>query len=158
VDHEITLVVNGERHHLQVQTRRLLVHALREDLSLTGTHIGCDTSNCGACTVLINGDAALACSVLAVQVDGATITTVEGLARNGDLHPIQRAFHTQHALQCGFCTPGMMMAAVDLIEKADGVPSEDEVRKGLDGNLCRCTGYQAIVAAVRDAASEMAAV
>jgi aerobic carbon-monoxide dehydrogenase small subunit len=129
---------------------------LREDLGLTGTHIGCDTSSCGACTVLVNGDAALACTMLAVQADGSEIRTVEGLATNGDLHPIQRAFHEQHALQCGFCTPGMMMAAVGIIEQADGDLDEEAVRAGLEGNICRCTGYQNIVAAVIQASTEMA--
>ena len=156
--HEITLVVNGVEHALEVEPRRLLVHVLREDLELTGTHIGCDTSTCGACTVLVDGDATLACSVLAVQADGASITTVEALARDGELHPIQKAFHEQHALQCGFCTPGMMMAAVGLINQAQGALTEDAIRAGLEGNLCRCTGYQNIVAAVKQAATDMARV
>jgi aerobic carbon-monoxide dehydrogenase small subunit len=158
VGHEITLVVNGVEHALEVEPRRLLVHVLREDLELTGTHIGCDTSTCGACTVLVDGDATLACSVLAVQADGASITTVEALARDGELHPIQKAFHEQHALQCGFCTPGMMMAAVGLINQAQGALTEDAIRAGLEGNLCRCTGYQNIVAAVKQAATDMARV
>jgi aerobic carbon-monoxide dehydrogenase small subunit len=156
VGQAITLTVNGEEHALEVEPRRLLVHVLREDLGLTGTHIGCDTSSCGACTVLVNGDAALACTMLAVQADGSEIRTVEGLATNGDLHPIQRAFHEQHALQCGFCTPGMMMAAVGIIEQADGDLDEEAVRAGLEGNICRCTGYQNIVAAVIQASTEMA--
>jgi aerobic carbon-monoxide dehydrogenase small subunit len=156
VGQAITLTVNGEEHALEVEPRRLLVHVLREDLGLTGTHIGCDTSSCGACTVLVNGDAALACTMLAVQADGSEIRTVEGLATNGDLHPIQRAFHEQHALQCGFCTPGMMMAAVGIIEQADGDLDEEAVRAGLEGNICRCTGYQNIVGAVIQASTEMA--
>jgi aerobic carbon-monoxide dehydrogenase small subunit len=156
VGQAITLTVNGEEHALEVEPRRLLVHVLREDLGLTGTHIGCDTSSCGACTVLVNGDAALACTMLAVQADGSEIRTVEGLASNGELHPIQRAFHEQHALQCGFCTPGMMMAAVGIIEQADGDLDEEAVRAGLEGNICRCTGYQNIVGAVIQASTEMA--
>jgi aerobic carbon-monoxide dehydrogenase small subunit len=156
VGQAITLTVNGEEHTLEVEPRRLLVHVLREDLGLTGTHIGCDTSNCGACTVQVDGEAALACTLLAVQADGSSIRTVEGLSSHGDLHPIQRAFHEQHALQCGFCTPGMMMAAVGIIEQADGELTEEAVRAGLEGNICRCTGYQNIVAAVIQASTEMA--
>ena len=155
---EITLTVNGAVHTVSVEPRRLLVHVLREDLGLTGTHIGCDTSSCGACTVQVDGVAALACSILAVQADGAEIRTVEGLATNGELHPIQRAFHEHHGLQCGYCTPGMMMAAVGIIEQADGELSEQQIREGLEGNLCRCTGYQNIVTAVKQAADEMASV
>jgi carbon-monoxide dehydrogenase small subunit len=154
----ITLTVNGVEHTVDVEPRRLLVHVLREDLGLTGTHIGCDTSSCGACTVRLDGDAALACSVLAVQADGSEIRTVEGLSSDGGLHPIQQAFHEQHALQCGYCTPGMMMAALDLIEKSDGPLGEAEIRAGLEGNLCRCTGYQNIVRAVEQASREMARV
>jgi carbon-monoxide dehydrogenase small subunit len=134
------------------------VHVLREDLGLTGTHIGCDTSSCGACTVQVDGVAALSCSILAVQADGAEIRTVEGLASNGELHPIQRAFHEHHGLQCGYCTPGMMMAAVGIIEQAEGELSERQIRDALEGNICRCTGYQNIVAAVKQAADEMARV
>jgi aerobic carbon-monoxide dehydrogenase small subunit len=152
----ITLTVNGVEHSVDVEPRRLLVHVLREDLGLTGTHIGCDTSSCGACTIHMDGDAVLACTVLAVQADGSEIRTVEGLAAaGGGLHPIQQAFHEQHALQCGFCTPGMMMAALGLIEKADGSLGEAEIRAGLEGNLCRCTGYQNIVLAVEQASREM---
>jgi carbon-monoxide dehydrogenase small subunit len=158
VSQEITLTVNGAVHTVSVEPRRLLVHVLREDLGLTGTHIGCDTSSCGACTVQVDGVAALACSILAVQADGAEIRTVEGLATNGELHPIQRAFHEHHGLQCGYCTPGMMMAAVGIIEQADGELSEQQIREGLEGNLCRCTGYQNIVTAVKQAADEMASV
>ena len=155
---DITLTVNGTVHTVSVEPRRLLVHVLREDLGLTGTHIGCDTSSCGACTVHIDGAAALSCSILAVQADGAEIRTVEGLASDGRLHPIQRAFHEHHGLQCGYCTPGMMMAAVGIIEQADGELSEEQIREGLEGNICRCTGYQNIVTAVKQAADEMARV
>ena len=155
---EITLTVNGAVHTVSVEPRRLLVHVLREDLGLTGTHIGCDTSSCGACTVQVDGVAALSCSILAVQADGAEIGTVEGLASNGELHPIQRAFHEHHGLQCGYCTPGMMMAAVGIIEQAEGELSERQIRDALEGNICRCTGYQNIVAAVKQAADEMARV
>jgi aerobic carbon-monoxide dehydrogenase small subunit len=152
----ITVTVNGAEHVREVEPRRLLVHLLREDLGLTGTHIGCDTSNCGACTIHMDGDAVLSCTMLAAQADGAEITTVEGLAgSNGDLHPMQRAFHEQHGLQCGFCTPGMMMSALDLLQRNPD-PSDDEIRLALEGNLCRCTGYQNIVAAVRAAAGSMA--
>jgi carbon-monoxide dehydrogenase small subunit len=154
----ITLTVNGVEHSVDVEPRRLLVHVLREDLGLTGTHIGCDTSSCGACTIHVDGDAVLSCTILAVQADGSEIRTVEGLASGGGLHPIQQAFHEQHALQCGFCTPGMMMAAVGLIEKADGPLGEAEIRAGLEGNLCRCTGYQNIVRAVEQASRDMARV
>ena len=155
---DITLTVNGTVHTVSVEPRRLLVHVLREDLGLTGTHIGCDTSSCGACTVHIDGAAALSCSILAVQADGAEIRTVEGLASDGRLHPIQRAFHEHHGLQCGYCTPGMMMAAIGIIEQADGELSEEQIREGLEGNICRCTGYQNIVTAVKQAADEMARV
>jgi carbon-monoxide dehydrogenase small subunit len=158
VTHEITLTVNGAVHTVSVEPRRLLVHVLREDLGLTGTHIGCDTSSCGACTVQVDGAAALSCSILAVQADGAEIRTVEGLAANGELHPIQRAFHEHHGLQCGYCTPGMMIAAIGIIEQADGELSEEQIRAGLEGNICRCTGYQNIVTAVKQAADEMARV
>jgi aerobic carbon-monoxide dehydrogenase small subunit len=156
VSEQITLTVNGAVHTLEVEPRRLLVHVLREDLGLTGTHIGCDTSSCGACTVNVDGTTALSCSILAVQADGSDIRTVEGLAANGRLHPIQKAFHEHHGLQCGFCTPGMMMASVGIIEQADGELSDDDIRHALEGNLCRCTGYQNIVSAVQQAASEMA--
>jgi carbon-monoxide dehydrogenase small subunit len=155
---EITLRVNGVEHRLSVEPRRLLVHVLREDLGLTGTHIGCDTSSCGACTVHLDGEAALSCTMLAVQADGHEVRTVEGLARNGELHPIQQAFHEQHGLQCGFCTPGMMMAAVDLIERSDGPLDEAAIRAGLEGNLCRCTGYQNIIRAVEQASRQMVGV
>jgi carbon-monoxide dehydrogenase small subunit len=151
----ITLTVNGVEHTLSVEPRRLLVHVLREDLGLTGTHIGCDTSSCGACTVHLNGDSVLSCTTLAVQADGGEVRTVEGLASASGLHPIQQAFHERHALQCGYCTPGMMMAAVHLIETTPDL-SEADIRNGLEGNLCRCTGYQNIIEAVQVAAAEMA--
>ena len=151
----ITVTVNGVEHAREVEPRVLLVHFLREELGLTGTHIGCDTSTCGACTVHLNGEAVLSCSVLAVQADGAEVRTVEGLAADGELHPVQKAFHESHGLQCGFCTPGMMMAAVTLLERNPD-PSEAEIREALEGNLCRCTGYQNIVKAIQYAAKEMA--
>ena len=134
---QVTLTVNGTEHTVDVEPRLLLVHLLREELELTGTHIGCDTSSCGACTVNVDGTTALACTMLAVQADGSEILTVEGLASNGTLHPIQKAFHEHHGLQCGFCTPGMMMAAVGIIDQADGELTEDKIRLALEGNLCR---------------------
>ena len=140
-------VVNGQRRQSDIEPRVLLVHYLREALGLTGTHIGCDTSNCGACTVLLDGEAVKSCTVLAVQADGAEVTTIEGMASDGALHPLQEAFREHHGLQCGYCTPGMIMAAADLLERNPN-PTEDEVRKGLEGNLCRCTGYHNIVKAV----------
>ena len=151
----ITVTVNGTAHTAEVEQRTLLVHFLRETLNLTGTHIGCDTSTCGCCTVHLDGETVLSCSLLAVQADGCAVRTVEGLEQNGELHPIQRAFHENHGLQCGFCTPGMMMSALGVIEQHPGA-SDDEIREALEGNLCRCTGYQNIVAAVRSAADEMA--
>ncbi len=151
----ITVTVNGTAHTAEVEQRTLLVHFLRETLNLTGTHIGCDTSTCGCCTVHLDGETVLSCSLLAVQADGHAVRTVEGLEQNGELHPIQRAFHENHGLQCGFCTPGMMMSALGVIEQHPGA-SDDEIREALEGNLCRCTGYQNIVAAVRSAADEMA--
>ena len=152
--HSVSLTVNGEARTIEVEPRRLLVHAIREDLGLTGTHVGCDTSNCGACTVHLDGQAVKSCTVLAVQADGAEITTIEGLGTEGDLHPVQESFWEEHGLQCGYCTPGMIMAAIDLVgDNPD--PSEDEVREGIEGNLCRCTGYQNIVRAVQQAAAEM---
>jgi carbon-monoxide dehydrogenase small subunit len=150
----VALTVNGTRHELDVEPRELLVFVLRERLGLTGTNVGCDTSSCGACTVLLDGVSAKACTVLGVQADGAEITTIEGLASNGELHPVQQAFHDRHALQCGFCTPGMVMAAVSLIEHGEAT-SDQAIREGLEGNLCRCTGYHNIVAAVQDAAAAM---
>ena len=150
----ISLTVNGARRELDVEPRRLLVQAIREDLDLTGTHIGCDTSQCGACTVLIDDKAVKSCTVLAVQAEGTAITTIEGLATNGHLHPMQEAFHTCHGLQCGFCTPGMVMRAAELVQRNPN-PTEDEVRHGLEGNLCRCTGYHNIVKAVLTAAETL---
>jgi carbon-monoxide dehydrogenase small subunit len=147
----VRLAVNGEAHELQVEPRLLLVHLLRDELGLTGTHVGCDTSNCGACTVHMDGEAVKSCTVLAVQADGAEVTTIEGLGSAEDLHPVQEAFWEHHGLQCGYCTPGMIMAAADLLARNPD-PSEDEVRKGLEGNLCRCTGYHNIVKAVLAAA------
>jgi carbon-monoxide dehydrogenase small subunit len=144
-------VVNGQARESDLEPRLLLVHYLRDVLGLTGTHVGCDTSNCGACTVLLDGEAVKSCTVLAAQADGADVTTIEGMARDGALHPLQEAFHTQHGLQCGYCTPGMIMAAADLLERNPN-PTEEEVRHGLEGNLCRCTGYHNIVKAVMAAA------
>ncbi len=152
----IRLTVNGRAHDLEVEPRRLLVQVIREELDLTGTHVGCDTTQCGACTVLVDGAAVKSCTVLAVQADGASITTIEGMAADGQLHPIQAAFREKHGLQCGFCTPGMIMCTADLLAH-DADPSEAEIRHALDGNICRCTGYQNIVAAVREAASTMSA-
>jgi carbon-monoxide dehydrogenase small subunit len=153
----ISVTVDGVRYDDDVAPRTLLVHHLREQLGKVGTVVGCDTSNCGACTVLLSGVAVKSCSVLAVQADGADVTTIEGLAGpDHTMHPVQQAFHERHALQCGFCTPGMIMAAVDLLgENAD--PTDAEIREGLEGNLCRCTGYQNIVRAVRDAATALRA-
>jgi carbon-monoxide dehydrogenase small subunit len=147
----VRLNVNGVEHHLEVEPRLLLVHALRDHLGLTGTHVGCDTSNCGACTVHLDGSAVKACTVLAVQADGADITTIEGLGSEGELHPVQEAFWNDHGLQCGYCTPGMIMAAAALLTENPS-PSEEEVRHALEGNLCRCTGYHNIVRAVLDSA------
>jgi carbon-monoxide dehydrogenase small subunit len=144
--------VNGREYERDVEPRLLLVHFLRDELGLTGTHVGCDTSNCGACTVKLDGDTVKSCTVLAAQADGHEVQTIEGLARNGELHPMQQAFHEQHALQCGFCTPGMIMAATAVLERNPS-PSDDEIRKGLEGNLCRCTGYHNIVEAVKAAAT-----
>jgi carbon-monoxide dehydrogenase small subunit len=146
----VTITVNGEPRTAEVEPRTLLVHLLREHLNLTGTHVGCDTSNCGACTVWLDGDAVKSCTLLAVQADGREVTTIEGISENGDLHPMQRAFHEHHALQCGYCTPGMVMTAIKLLE-ANPAPTDEEIRHGLEGNLCRCTGYVNIVAAVRAA-------
>ncbi len=151
---EITVTVNGKQHHSSVEPRMLLVHYLREVLDLTGTHIGCDTSQCGACTVLLNGDSVKSCTVLAVQADGQEVTTIEGLATDDNLHPIQEGFWEKHGLQCGFCTPGMIMASYQLL-KNNPTPTEAEIRKGLEGNICRCTGYQNIVRAVQYASEKM---
>jgi carbon-monoxide dehydrogenase small subunit len=147
----IDVTVDGVRYSDDVEPRMLLVHYLRERLGKVGTPIGCDTSNCGACTVHLDGDSVKSCTMLAVQADGCNITTIEGLAHDGELHPMQQAFHDSHALQCGFCTPGMIMAAVDLLNRSPS-PTDREIREGLEGNLCRCTGYQNIVRAVRAAA------
>jgi carbon-monoxide dehydrogenase small subunit len=148
----VELVVNGVSRTLEVEPRTLLVHALRDGLGLTGAHIGCDTSQCGACTVLLDGRAVKSCTVLAVQAEDAEVTTIEGIARDGELHPVQRAFVEHHGLQCGFCTPGMVLTAIDLLEQH---PDADEptIRRSLRGNLCRCTGYQPIVEAIRAAAA-----
>ena len=150
----VSIGVNGERHESEVEPRLLLVHYLRDHLGLTGTHIGCDTTNCGACTVLLDGESAKSCTVLAAQADGSEITTIQGLARDGQWHPLQQAFHENHALQCGYCTPGMIMAGVDLL-RTNPDPSDQEIREGLEGNLCRCTGYNNIIKAVRSAAATM---
>ena len=150
----ISVTVNGTRHEADVEPRQLLVYVIREALGLTGTNVGCDTSTCGACTVLVNGQSVKSCTMLAVQADGLEITTIEGLAQDGELHPIQRAFHEHHGLQCGYCTPGMIMAAASLIEENADL-SDESVRLGLEGNLCRCTGYQNIVKAILAAAEEM---
>jgi aerobic carbon-monoxide dehydrogenase small subunit len=147
----VVLTVNGELRELDLEPRELLVYVLRERLGLTGTNVGCDTSSCGSCTVLLDGESVKACTVLGVQADGHEITTIEGLATNGTLHAVQQAFHEHHALQCGYCTPGMVMAAVSLIEDGEA-GSEQAIREGLEGNLCRCTGYHNIVKAVAAAA------
>ena len=149
----VRLNVNGVERTLEVEPRLLLVHALRDQLGLTGTHVGCDTSNCGACTVHLNGESVKSCTVLAVQADGSEVTTIEGLGTEDNLHPMQEAFWNNHGLQCGFCTPGMIMAAVALLAENPS-PTEPEVRHGLEGNLCRCTGYHNIVKSVLDAASK----
>ncbi len=153
---KITLTVNGEKHTDEVEPRLLLVHYLRDVLSLTGTHVGCETTLCGACTVHLDGDAVKSCTVLAVQADGGKVTTIEGLARGEKLHPLQDGFWEEHGLQCGYCTPGMIMAASQLLERNPS-PTEEEIRHGLEGNLCRCTGYQHIVNAVQHAAERMRA-
>jgi carbon-monoxide dehydrogenase small subunit len=153
---QINITVNGSTHRDEVEPRLLLVHYLRDVLRLTGAHVGCDTTQCGACTVLLDGVSVKSCTMLAVQADGAKVTTVEGLASNGHLHPVQNAFWQEHGLQCGYCSPGMMLAAVDLLQRNPN-PTDEEIRKGLDGNLCRCTGYHNIVKAVRYAAEQMRA-
>jgi aerobic carbon-monoxide dehydrogenase small subunit len=147
----VHLTVNGETQQVEVEARLLLVHLLRDTLGLTGTHVGCDTTNCGACTVHLDGEAVKSCTVLAVQADGAEVKTIEGMADGDKLHPLQEAFWNDHGLQCGYCTPGMIMAAADLLQRNPD-PTEEEVRHGLEGNLCRCTGYHNIVKAVLDAA------
>ncbi|MBL8986081.1 MAG: (2Fe-2S)-binding protein [Gemmatimonadales bacterium] len=148
----ITLKVNGTDHRVDVEPRALLAHVLRDDLNLTGTHVGCDTSQCGACTVHVDGRAVKSCTMLAVQAEGHAITTIEGMAQGGALHPLQNAFWEKHGLQCGFCTPGMIMTAADLLA-SNPKPSDEEIRHALEGNLCRCTGYQNIVAAVKAASN-----
>ena len=150
--YSVSVTVNGVKRRGEVEARLLLVHYLRESLGLTGTNVGCDTSTCGACTVLVDGRSVKSCTLLAVQADGAEVTTIEGLSENGEMHPLQRHFHESHGLQCGYCTPGMIMAALSLIEE-HGELDDDAIRHGLEGNLCRCTGYQNIVDAVRDAAA-----
>ena len=151
----ISITVNGTSREAEVDARLLLVHFLREDLGLTGTHIGCDTSQCGACTVLIDGRSAKSCTVFAVQAEGSEITTIEGIGDDETLHPVQEGFWAEHGLQCGFCTPGMILAAVNFLER-NPTPSEAQIRRALDGNLCRCTGYQHIVNAIQYAAKRMA--
>ena len=150
---EVSMTVNGTTHTNDVEPRTLLVHYLRENLRLTGTHVGCDTSSCGACTIIVNGETVKSCTLLAVQCEGAEIKTIEGMATNGQLHPIQESFREKHGLQCGFCTPGMIMSSWQLLERNPN-PSEDEIRHALEGNFCRCTGYHNIVNAVQDAASK----
>jgi len=150
----VSMTVNGKVRKAHVEPRLLLVHFLREQLNLTGTHIGCDTSQCGACTVLIDGRSVKSCTVFAVQTDGSKITTIEGLATNGELHPIQEGFWEEHGLQCGFCTPGMIMSAVNLLQD-NAQPTEHQIREGIDGNFCRCTGYQHIVNAIQYAATRI---
>ena len=150
---EVSMTVNGTTYTNDVEPRTLLVHYLRENLRLTGTHVGCDTSSCGACTIVVNGEAVKSCSLLAVQCEGAEIKTIEGMATNGKLHPIQESFREKHGLQCGFCTPGMIMSSWQLLERNPN-PSEDEIRHALEGNFCRCTGYHNIVNAVQDAATK----
>ena len=150
----VSVTVNGKQHSAEVEPRLLLVHFLRETLDLTGTHIGCDTSNCGACTVLVDGVAVKSCTLLAIQADGATIETVEGMEQNNQLHPLQEGFLQQHGLQCGFCTPGMLMSAKALLA-TNSSPSEAEIRRGISGNLCRCTGYVNIVKAIQYGAAKM---
>ncbi|HSO29207.1 MAG TPA: (2Fe-2S)-binding protein [Candidatus Sulfomarinibacteraceae bacterium] len=152
----ISLVVNGVRREADVEPRRLLVQLLREDFDLTGTHVGCDTSQCGACTVNVDGKSVKSCTMLAVQADGSTVTTIEGMAPAGGLHPLQTAFWENHGLQCGFCTPGMIMSAADLLARTTD-PTDDEIRHAIEGNFCRCTGYQNIVTAIRAAAATVRA-
>ena len=150
---EVSMTVNGTTYTNDVEPRTLLVHYLRENLRLTGTHVGCDTSSCGACTIIANGETVKSCTLLAVQCEGAEIKTTEGMATNGQLHPIQESFREKHGLQCGFCTPGMIMSSWQLLERNPN-PSEDEIRHALEGNFCRCTGYHNIVTAVQDAATK----
>jgi carbon-monoxide dehydrogenase small subunit len=151
----IAITVNGKRRKAEVEPRTLLVHFLREQLNLTGTHVGCDTSQCGACTVLLDGRSAKACTIFAVQADGSEVTTIEGLARHGQLHPLQEGFWEEHGLQCGYCTPGMIMSGVNLLNENPS-PDEQQIREGISGNFCRCTGYQHIVNAIQHAAAKTA--
>jgi carbon-monoxide dehydrogenase small subunit len=151
---KVATTVNGRRHEHEVEPRLLLVHHLRDNLGLTGTHIGCDTSQCGACTILVDGKAVKSCTMFAVQAEGKSLQTIEGMAKDGQLHPIQQAFWEEHGLQCGYCTPGMIMAAVTLLEQ-NPKPTEREIREGISGNFCRCTGYQHIVNAIQRAAGEV---
>ena len=148
---KVSMKVNGTAYEHDVEPRTLLVHHLRENLRLTGTHVGCDTSQCGACTIHVNGEAVKACTMFAVQADGSEVTTIEGLANEGELHPVQKAFHENHGLQCGYCTPGMIMASVEML-KNNPNPTEEEIRHGLEGNFCRCTGYHNIVKSIKAAA------
>jgi aerobic carbon-monoxide dehydrogenase small subunit len=150
----VAVSVNGSQREADVEPRTLLVYFLRETLGLTGTNVGCDTSSCGSCTVLLDGESVKSCTLLAAQVDGRAVTTIEGLASNGDMHPLQDAFHRNHGLQCGYCTPGMLLAAVSYL-KENPTPTEEDVRESLEGNLCRCTGYQNIVKSILDAAGSM---
>lgn len=152
----VTITVNGEEHSADVEPRTLLVHFLRDTLGLTGTHVGCDTSQCGACVVTVDGVTAKSCTMFAVQADGASVQTIEGLAQNGEYHPVQEGFWEKHGLQCGYCTPGMIMSSIALLERNPN-PTEEEIRHGLEGNFCRCTGYQNIVRAVQYAAEKMSA-
>jgi len=154
--HEITVIINGEKHTRKIDARTLLVHFIREDLGLTGTHVGCDTTSCGACTVSLDGEAVKSCTVFAVQADGAKLETVEGIAQGGALHPLQQGFWEKHGLQCGFCTPGMLMSARSLLANNPN-PTETEIRHGISGNLCRCTGYNKIVEAIQYAADKLRA-
>ena len=155
-EHEVTLTINGESVTRSVEARTLLVHFIREDLSLTGTHIGCDTTSCGACTVLMNGKPVKSCTVFAVQAEGAALETIEGVAAGGALHPLQEGFWEKHGLQCGYCTPGMIMTAKEFLARNPN-PTEDEIRRGISGNLCRCTGYNKIVEAIQYAAEKLQA-
>jgi len=152
--HKVATTINGRRHEDEVEPRLLLVHYIRDVAGLTGTHIGCDTSQCGACTILVDGQAVKSCTMFAVQAEGKSLTTIEGMAKDGELHPLQQAFWDEHGLQCGYCTPGMIMAAAYLLSENPS-PTDDEIRKGLEGNLCRCTGYVNIVKSVRSAAATM---
>ena len=153
--HHVHITVNGKLQHADVDSRLLLVHFLRENLNMTGTHIGCDTTSCGACTVQVNGVPMKSCTMLAGQADGASITTIEGIAKGDELHPMQAAFRDNHGLQCGYCTPGMIMSAIDIVQRHGGQLDETTVRQELEGNICRCTGYHNIVKAVLDAAGRM---